>query len=557
MSAGTVSTWRLAGLSRATELARARSACAQDERALRGQLASDAARLHTAMTQRAGHPHVVLGTTSGGTRYVLPVADFHGLFGQITASTGSGKSYLAGQVLADLLVFAVFTGLAAVIVFDMKGELADLTLRWIGGYLARLSWSARQAVFSRLLVLRFFKGAYLPEWNLLARDPAVPILTQAHAFAETMEAALGTELGIRQSPATTALTALGVETARSTLALRYLLHDPDTCAHLAEQSGIPDVRLYVHTRLERERTALDGVAARLDALLRVEPIKAALAGPGILDLRRCYIPGTITILDLGGAPLGAESQKRALAALTLTRLTWAGFDAPERPPGAFTMIIADELQEALVPATVRHVERVVTTGRSSHLGLLSIHQSVEQLPAELRAILSTNVRLRVLGRSGEADARLSAEWLPHTGLLPNPRLPGMPAPAHPEFLSEAQELRHRIAELGKLPRQTFLVADRAAAFGPCVLRAPDFHPPTWDELDSEIAEAVQRGAVGQPRAELVRRAREIEEQAASALLTSLRTRPPSSRRRTMSATPTLPDVVTPATRRRGGGGEVP
>lgn len=560
---------RAVGLTRDLEVARARRARSAEEEALRSHLRADDERFRRAML-RHGEQDVLLGTDASGIGYHLAVPDLAGLFAWISAATGAGKSRLLGAILWQLVQLVVFAGLGAVILFDMKGELSDLLLRQVAAYAATLSPEARCELVSRLIVLRFFTGPYLVEWNLFARDPSVPIAAQAHAWAETLEATQGHELGLRQSPATTLTTALGIEAGRTPLEWRYLLYNPAELAAIAERSSLPEARVYVATRMARERAAIDGVAARLDGLLRVEPIKAALAGPGMLDLRRCFQPGTLTVCDLGtGVPLGAESQKKGLAAPTLTRLVWAGFDTHGSRSG-FTVIAADELQEAILPATARHIQRVVTTGRSYGLGFWSCHQSAAQLPAELQAILSTNVRLRILGRSGEDDARRAVEWLPKTGLVPKPRLPGIPAPEGPALMSEGEELRHRIAEIGRLPARTFLVADRSAPFGPRLVRAPDFSPPQWDEIDPEVTDAVLRGSVGQPREELVRRAREIEERAAAAVLSQAPSSAPARARRTArelpdvvtragrrgrtdAPAPLLPDVVSRTSRRRAGG----
>mgnify|MGYP000909103086 CR=1 FL=1 len=69
----------------------------------------------------------------------------------------------------------------------------------------------------------------------------------------------------------------------------------------------------------------------------------------------------------------------------------------------------------------------------------------------------------------------------------------------------------RVAELGRLPRQHFLVADRRESFQPRVVVAPSFAPPAWNTIAPALRTAVQRGRAGVLRTELQRQVRELEE----------------------------------------------
>jgi hypothetical protein len=531
---------RLLGLSHHRERRLARMSRAEDERLLRAHVDDDDRRFEDAMRCRAPGPTLLLGATDT-VPYVLPIRDVIGSFGWLTATTGGGKTYFTAGLVDQLLgALARRNARAAVALLDMKGEMSDLVLRAATALAARLAPAEREAFISRITVLRFFKGDYLPEWQLLVPQPGVSPVVQAHAIAETIEATVGAAMGPHQTVALTWLLALAIEAGLSLLELRWLLYDHDRVVRIAERSAIPEARLFVTARLGRAaRVTIDGIAARLDALLRVDAIKASLAGPAMLDLRRCFLPGHLTILDFGGAPLGAEGGKRALATLAFTRLTWAGFDE-SRPRGNQTWIIADEIQEGLTPASVGNVKRIVTTGRSFGIGFWSIHQSAAQLPADLKEILATDIQFRIVGRSGEADARFASEWLPRTGVIPRRRLPGSPPPERPEFLSEGDEQRHWVNHLGTLPSRQFLVARPHAAFGSRFVTSPIFSPPPWERLDPAVAAAVLKGSWGRPRPELVARARAIEERAAAEL---------EGGRTFRNAVADTPDAVGPQARR--------
>jgi hypothetical protein len=527
---------------------------------LLGAVHGDERRFVEAMVGRERSPHVVLGTAAG-TDYRLPLADMAGLFTHITATTGGGKSRFVGawmNAVVDHLISGTLP--ISLILADLKGETADLFLRALGGRLQTASKEQRAKVLERLITIRFFSGETLPEFNLLAPADGADPLTQAYALAETIESTVGAALGSRQVTAFGTLLALAIEQRLTLIELRYLVHDPERVAALAARSKLAEVRHYIATRFARERGVADGIVSRLDALLRIQSVKAASAGPGILDVKRCFIPGAISVWDFGGSPLGSDEVRRAMSALAIARLTSAVFD-PTRDRRGFTVIVCDELAEAITPATLANVSRLLVTARSFGVGVISLHQSVAQLPKEVQTLLATNCRMRVIGRSSEADARDALEWLPKTGRVPRPRIPGRRSETL-EFLSDAEERNYRVAEVGHLPRQHFVIADRAAPFGSRVIRAPDFDPPAWDRLDPALADALLKGSVGVPRTELLRRAAELEARVvppnapgpteASAVATTEPLPPPvpsprqSTRRRRAPAPG--PDVITPAVR---------
>jgi hypothetical protein len=378
--------------------------------------------------------------------------------------------------------------------------------------------------------------------QILERIPGIPPLVQAHALTEIIESAVSAPLGSNQSPAMSFTLAGAIEAGFDLIRYRYALASRDAWVAIAERTQIPEVRAYLLTKFIREKSpVLDGITSRVDALLRVEQLKASFAAEHMVDLRRAYSPGSITIFDYGEAPLGALGPKAASSAVGVKNVTWNAFD-PNRSKEGFTFIVADEIQSVLSSSISEDVERLITTGRSYGVGFLAAHQGETQLPSDLRSDLSTNIRLRILGRSCEKDAEAAAEWLPRTGSVPKRRPFGTMPPDRPEFLSEKEEERHWVRRITDLPRRVFLVADRGATFGPRFVETPTFDPPAWEAIDPEIADAVLRGNVARPREELLARAREIEERAVAELVGSAGAEK-DHRRRRESTIPRLPDVV--------------
>lgn len=507
---------RLAGLSTARERRLARHAQADESQALLASVSEHEGRFRAESTARARSQHITIGDSDADAPYRVALRAMQGAHWWITAGTGSGKSRLAASLLSQLGTVAERETSWARIVFDMKGgpnSLADLVLRSAAAHASRLSRMDRDAFLRRIIVVRPFAGDWLVPWQMLVREDSVSPTVQAAAMADVLEATLSVGTGIRQTSALTNLLTLAIVEGWSALDVRFALYDPTRLLEAAARAPLPGLRAYFAQRFGGEgRVTVDGLAARFDALLAIDDLRAMLAGPSTLDLRRCFEPGTLTVFDFGGAPMGAERARSALGALVFTRLCWTVFDT-RRSLDTDTFLLCDELQLALSPHVVSALDSLVSLARSFRVALGSAHQSTEQIPQELRAILSTNIRFRVLGQSGQRDAALALEALPITGLVPRPRRPGAPRPTRMEFLSESEEHRMRMAELARFPRQRFVVAERGANFPSQYIHATDFDPPSWESFDPALVDVILRGDLGQSRATLLARAREIEEAA--------------------------------------------
>lgn len=539
---------RLVGLSRFLERLRAERAIKADRALFTAAVREDDTRFVDTMTVREDEPAIVLGHALDGTPYRFPLRDLPGQHMWISGGTGSGKSTMVAAWVRELLTAMVQGAPVSLVFVVMQGFLGDMVLRALGDVLVRSAPQQAERILSRLLVAQFFRGSHLPEWQILVRDPSVPIMVQASAVADVLEASVGAVLGSRQEVALTMLLALAIELGLGLQELRALIYDVESLTQLATRSTLPEVRLYILHRLARERAQLDGIGARLDLLLRVESARAVLAGPGTLDLRASFRAGSVTIMDFSGEGMGAEAAKRTLAAVALQYLSYAIFDT-RRPRDGTTIIVADEMQEALTPATTRMLARWVTTSRAFGASLISIHQSTVQLPREFLTLLSTNIRLRAIGRSGREDAAASTEFLPRTGRVPRTRMPGDPPLARPEFLSRSEEAEFRVNQAANLPQRHTFLTDRLAPFATREIVAPEFDAPELAALPQALRMRLLRGRAGVPRDELLRRARDIEARSIASM-----TAPPTPTRagRRGPPVPETPDIVEVAERWRRG-----
>lgn len=506
----------LLGVPRAEEVRRARGQIERDREVLLGDLAADQHAFASEMRRRERAPHVVLGESLDKVPYRIALADLAGGRDSDAAhvftsgSTGSGKTMMQGALVDSLLEHLIKGAPVAVIVIALQGNFADLALRALGARLQRAPAERRRAVLSQTLTAQFFRGATLPEWNILAATPHAPPMVQAGTIAEVLETALG-GLGGRQETALTMLLALAIEHAMPINVLRLCLHEPEVLQALARRSTEPLVTSYILNRFARESAAtIDGLGSRIDRLLSLDAgIRGALSGPGTIDFARCFDPGSFSAFDFSGTRLGGEGARLAISALLVQSLSFAAVSAARQVRG-HTLVFIDEAQLAFTPATARTLATLLTTVRQFGVGLHFINQSLVQIPRDFVQLLATNIRWRFLGRSGREDAVLSSEFLPRTGRMPKAPTPFGPPSDRLEFLSRAEETEARVAALGAMAGRHFVVTERAAPFGPREIVSRPFNPPPWDALPGDLREALERGATGISRAELIDRARRAE-----------------------------------------------
>lgn len=512
----TFSDWFLRAAGHSDHRARllAEASRAREQRAVIEALEADEVAFEKSMAQVARKPHVTLGATQRGVSYRISVEDLVSLPSWVTAATGAGKSRFCGSFMEQLIARIAAGEPLSLVEIDGKGEGADMTLRSVTRQAERLRGSERDRFLQRVRVLRFFDDRFLPTWNILAPQPGVAAPAQADAVADVLsEVVADATVGPRQRATLAGVLSLGVEFGVPFAALPWLLSAPQQVAALAAQSRFASVRLQL-SRFEREpQGSIDGLLARISTILRIPSLKAVFSARDPLSFTASFEPGTITVIDFGGAPFGALSAVRAVGSLAVAGLANAAFD-PRRVVRSRCLLVVDEPQVFATGVALEHFQRIMSLGRSFGAGgLMLVHQGPTQLAPTFLDLLSTNVTLRVIGRSSEADASAASEWLPITHAVSRPRAPGARRGGESRFLSDGEERRHRIGEIGHLPARHFLVADRRVATQPRIVQAQFYEPPRWDQLDPTIAERIRRGAIGVPRAELEARVVEIEEQA--------------------------------------------
>lgn len=503
---------RTLGLSPRVETARAREAQMRRLEAITAPDPADERAFARAMQQaEEASWSLALGRTGADTPYQAPLVPLVELSSWVTGATGSGKTRFVGSILREAIALSQAGAPLAIIVVDGKGDLGDETLR---GLSVPLAATAGSQISSRLRSHAYFDETWVPSAPLLARRSGIEPATLGHNVAHTLcDAFADSTVGSRQRALLAALLALAAERDIPVVALPWILSDLRQVEALARDVSSPSLRLEL-ARLQREpASSVDGLSARLGTLLEVPSLRAALSGTTATDWIGMFNSGSLTVVQLGGAPLGSADAARVMGSLTLSAVIDAAFD-PKRRIAGNTWVVIDEPTALLTTTSAIQLERLVSRGRSVRTSVMLVHQGPSQLSGELRTSLDTNVAWRAIGRSAERDADAAAEWFTRMRSRQGDE-------------SQAARTRWFVDLVGHLPVRQFLVSDRRNTFAPRQVEAAEFNPPAWSSIPAGHRRVLEQGIDGVRRTELEKRARELE-LAAERSLNAHRARPAPS-----------------------------
>jgi hypothetical protein len=215
------------------------------------------------------------------------------------------------------------------------------------------------------------------------------------------------------------------------------------------------------------------------------------------------------LIDVGSPPLGCEDLARFISSLYMLKLTRAIFSRS----GSETrrvIVLVDEWQEGLMsnPEAAENYERVLSMARSKKVLFVLVSQSLAgaaKASATLPKIVSTNTQTQIWFRASPDDAQSAAArlMLPVTGRKSRARAAPWESAAKSPFLSDAEELSERIAELASLPGRTFYFWNRTKPYPAELVRAVDIQVAPMNERDPRTAR-LRDGCVAVPIAELRR-----------------------------------------------------
>lgn len=349
----------------------------------------------------------VLGSTDQGLPVVLPHPTVErASHATVLAASGAGKTVMVGAALAAELVEHPELGIIAV---DPKGDLCAT-------FLPQLALHAPERL-ARVVYLDPFGGGF--PFNLLhLPSTGVPIdirATQLAQLVAEVSTATGAQrhlgAGARQMDALTNVLLGALTTARPGASILYALDAltmPKGLAALARVTDSPRARAFLQSaNLSDELKA--STAARLRAAFAAtDALERLVAAPSCLDLRSLVAPGVVVVIDLGRPTGGLQSLQTFYANVLLRLVVETLMERPSPWSGHHTRIVVDEAQ-VVAPVLADVAERVLTTGRSRGMSLLTLSQGTTLIadasPTLLRVLL-TNTATKIVGRLAAPDAEL-------------------------------------------------------------------------------------------------------------------------------------------------------
>lgn len=458
----------------------AHDAFAREERAIRSavnaplidpRIVADSRRL----LDRADPTTVVLGNAVADPTVSIAL-DLLGLPGSthalIQGASGLGKSYLLAALCRQVVRAQLAGASIGLVQLDPKSDISSLVLNIAASELLRAPAAARERFISGFRFIDPFDEGRPPvPLNVLAPIPGVPPTVQAFDISTALEHMGGEGMGVRQGGFLYHAVLAGI--GRATLpALYELTGDATRLVTFAAGSEHSDVRSFF-TGQRIPAQSLEGVRARLHAILRVPAARRSLEAPTCLSFPD-LLGNKVTLIATGNPPLGSEDVGRMFNLLFTMRLGNAILSrrqAGEVP----VLVVADEFQE-MIAANATTFERLLNLSRSRRVALVLATQtlaSVGRINGALPAAAVTNAGVLISFRSAPADFGIFADALPVTGRRRRPE--GMPWEERhgTPFLTTDEERRALLAEGAALPARTMYAWDRRRAGGAVFIRTAD------------------------------------------------------------------------------------
>ncbi|MBI4438182.1 hypothetical protein HY631_04490 [Candidatus Uhrbacteria bacterium] len=377
-------------------------------------------------------------STPGGRR-VLWETTRRGAHALVTGPTGVGKSQdQKGQALQRLRA-----GERVVIMGAAKGHDAeDLYAHWLPVFGPRWGISPTDVT-----VFAPFKGVAVP-LNFCSEVPGIPRDERAALVADILGKMAGEAFGPRMSR----MLMRGLRVSRSLVELHRLLTDETFRRAVVSRIDDPVDRQYWSVEFDSEPAASAlALAARLDRhVLALSDMRAMFNARGCLA-GEALLGSRLTVLDLGGAPMGLPGLPSMVGSLLLMLLLAAVMSRPDRDVPV--TVYLDEFH-VLAEGSGIDLERALQLSREQGVGWELATQSLGALrnPALVDALL-VNVATWTAFRPRQEDVRLLSHVLPES-------LSRMVDPEVPDRLLSPADARARWERrLRALPRQTALYAD--------------------------------------------------------------------------------------------------
>jgi len=445
----------------------------------------------------------------------LPVERLFSGHSIVLGATGGGKSYFVLSLIVQLLTMNHATPL---LVVDYKNELADLLVRrYLPAVLSTMSEERRAQFLERLVVVNPFSTKYITPLQILKRDPSISIELQAHDVCSVFEKTLGLELGPRQLIIMRYCLQIAIEQGLSFPMIKNIIENPYLLASLVRKCRLPDVRSYFCNRFPREPSqSVLSLSSRIDTMLLTPQVRLVLSGRENIDFNS-LLRGKVVIINIGSPPYGCHDVAKFFGTLFFYKIAQAILSRPidPSPPDAF--IVMDEHQEGLTRELSLQMRRLLALARFKKMWFWLINQQMTpQLSPDLIKVINTNTNFKALFRCSFEDAQHFGQALPVTGRRLKPQKSFFDPSEKSSVYSLGEEKRLLEEEMAQLPDRWFYYYDKRKPYKAQLVRSQTLDIAKAIQLSNEapqeLLEAVERGSMGVPVAELekVLRAREEE-----------------------------------------------
>lgn len=379
-------------------------------------------------------------------------------------STGSGKTTMAVEFL-DRVLDDPGERLLAI---DPKGDVSSaLRERY---FPARAAGPDGGAFAARLRYLRAFAGGQPPPLRLTLPEPGVAPNVQAMSLGVALAEVAGVELSLPAVHTFAKLARVAIERGAALTEIVRWIARPELFARIACNSRDEEIRQFgAHGFQHEHKGVLRSLKARIEGVLLLPSVRAALEAPGCIDFARSLEEHHL-LIDLSNPPAGEEAAVRMLGGPLIGRFTRAILNRRLHADSPHVWLAIDEVQEVLTNGgyEASSLDRILALSRARRVSLLTINQLSAQLPRRLREAIRANTGAELFFRASEADAKLLSTVLP--------------VPEDAERPSEAR--RALIRRIMGLKRREAALWVKTARVPLGFIRAPKVD---FDELDRRAA----------------------------------------------------------------------
>jgi DNA helicase HerA-like ATPase len=309
----------------------------------------------------------------------------------VLGATGTGKSTLLKNIISQDIQNGMGT-----CVIDPHGDLIEGLFEVIPEHREKDVVLIDPSDYEYPVGLNLLKAASEVEKEVLASDLVSVFRRQATTWGDGMNSVL----------ANTILAFLESSRGGSLLDLRRFLIEKEFRDNFLESVSDEHLKYYWKKQFPILKTNSVGpILTRLDSFLRPKTIRNMIAQKKALDFKSLMDSGKIILVKLSQGLIGEENSSM-LGSFIVTKLHQAAMSRQQDSEGKRKdfFIYIDEFQNFMTPS----ISSILAGARKYHLGLVLVHQNIQQLQkgdGEISSSVLSNAGTRICFRLGDSDAK--------------------------------------------------------------------------------------------------------------------------------------------------------